>query len=207
MAEELKDLFNSSQRLGTLAQMAIDDLCFADALDLLERCAVSFQLLGNRHRGAHARHDLAFAARMAGDTDRALHSFQESRALFAQLGLDAECATVMASLGHLQLQQHALAAAAASFETSCRLLTAHGVELGIPTVLAGLGGLALDLNHGSDAACLLGVAEALVERLQLGPEGVLNTTRPSLRGYQLRRDAAHVARAACPSRPGFLGDS
>ena len=192
MSDELKDLFNSSQRLATLAQMAIDELQFGDALDLLERCATYLRLVGNRHRLAHARHDLAIAARMAGDPERALHSFQECRTLFEELGLHAEVAAVMASLGHLQRQQRAFARSAATLESSWRLLTAQGVELGIPTVLAGLGGLALEANQPARAACLLGAAEALMARLQVGPEGVLNTTRPSLRGYQLRRDAAHV---------------
>jgi tetratricopeptide (TPR) repeat protein len=192
LSDELNDLFNSSQRLGTLAQMAMDDMRFADAVDLLERCATRFRLLGNRHRLAHARHDLAFAARMAGDADRALHSFQECRALFEELGLHAEAAAVRASLGHLQRQQDPPAVAAATFQTSWLLLTTQAVELGIPTVLAGLGELALDANRVSEAVGLLGAAEALMERLQVGPQGILNTTRPSLRGYQLRRDAAHV---------------
>jgi tetratricopeptide (TPR) repeat protein len=192
MAEELNDVFNASQRLGTLAQIAMDDLRFTDAADLLDRCATHFRFLGNRHRLAHAQHEMAFAARMAGDSDGARRAFGESRALFEGLGLDAEAAAVLASFGHLQRQHAELAAAAATFETSWRLLNARDVELGIPTVLAGLGELALEANRVSEAASLLGAAEALIERLKLGPEGILNTTRPSLRGYQLRRDAAHV---------------
>jgi len=199
MAEELNDVFNASQRLGTLAQIAMDDMRYTEAVDLLERGAANFRFLGNRHRLAHARHDLAHAARMAGDVDRARRSFEESQALFENLGLHAEAAAVMASHGHLQRQQRQLATATATFETSWRRLDARGVELGIPTVLAGLGGLALDTHRVSEAASLLGAAEALIERLQVGPEGILNTTRPSLRGYQLRRDAAHVRelRADC----------
>ena len=203
MAEQLNDLFNASQRLGTLAQIAMDDMRFGDAVDLLERCATRFQFLGNRHRLAHARHELAFAARMAGDIDRARRSFEESRALFENLGLRAEAAAVLASLGHLQRQHGERATAAATFETSWHLLNARGVELGIPTVLAGLGELALDANRMYQAACLLGAAEALLERLQVGPEGVLNRTRPSLRGYQLRRDAAHVQGLRADCRRAF----
>jgi predicted ATPase/transcriptional regulator with XRE-family HTH domain len=199
LAEELNDVFNASQRLGTLAQIAMDDMRFVDAVDLLERCATSLRFLGNQHRLAHTQHELAVAARMGGYSDRAVEAFQECRALFEHLGLHAEAAAVMASLGHVQRRQGERAVALSTFEASWRLLDARDVELGIPTVLAGLGGLALDTNRPSQAACLLGAAEALIERLQAGPEGMLNTTRPSLRGYQLRRDAAHVRelRAEC----------
>ncbi len=192
MADELNDVFNSSQRLGTLAQLAMDELRFADATRFLDQCAANFRLLGNRPRLANALHDLAIAARMAGDADRAHQTLQECRVLFHDLGYHAEVAAVMASLGHLQRQQGALEVAAATFESSWPVLSSQASELGIPTVLVGLGGLALDLGRVPQAACLLGAAEALIERLQTGPLGALNRSRPSLRGHQLRRDGAHI---------------
>jgi hypothetical protein len=77
----------------------------------------------------------------------------------------------MASLGHLQRQEGKLQLAAATFESSWRVLSSQGSDLGIPTVLAGLGELALDGGRVSQAACLLGATEALIERLETGTGG------------------------------------
>jgi predicted ATPase len=203
LTDELDDLFNSSQRLGTLAQLAIDEKRFVDAMDLLERCMAGFQLLGNRPRRAQTLHNLALAARMAGDADRALEAFDQSCALFRELNLHAEVGAVMASLGHLQRQLGAIGQAAETFGASAAILTGQGSVLGIPTVLSGLGRLALDSNRPSDAARLLAAAEALVDELESGPQGALNTSRASLRGYQLRRDRTHVHELATVGRDAF----
>jgi predicted ATPase/transcriptional regulator with XRE-family HTH domain len=200
---ELNDLYSESQRLGMLAQLEMDELRFADALALHERRAANCRLLGNRPHLGHALHDLAIAARLTGDANRARQAYEESLALFQDLSQQGEVAAVTASLGHLYRQRGAFAAAAETFVGCLREFRSHDTELGVATVLAGLGWLALNAERPADAARLLGAAEGLLVRLETGPGGVLNTSQPGLRGLQFRRDTVHALELRTAGRPRF----
>jgi predicted ATPase/DNA-binding CsgD family transcriptional regulator len=196
---ELNDLFSESSDLGLLAALEVEDGWFEGAIPYLERDAANYRLLGNRFMAAHALHDLAIASRRAGDMERALGAYDESIGLFEYLGQHAEVAAVRAGLGHLHLQRHELSLAGVTFGESLRVLSAHATDLGVATVLAGLGVIALDDGRPKDAACLLGAAEALVDRLQTGP--ILIHGGP--RGYQFGRDARHTQELRTRGREAF----
>jgi predicted ATPase/transcriptional regulator with XRE-family HTH domain len=203
LAGELNDLYNECQRLRVLAQLAMADTRFADALALLERSTANFRLLGNRPRLAHTLHDLAIAARLAGDPNRALEAYHESLAVFQDLDQHGEVAAVWASLGYLLNQPGTHGQALKTFAESLRIFSRLGTELGLATALSGLGQMALDTNCPFDAARLLGAAETLLDRVQAGPHGVLDPSGPGLRGFQFRRDTAHVRELRTRGREAF----
>jgi tetratricopeptide (TPR) repeat protein len=196
---ELNDLFSESSDLGLLAALEVEGGRFAGAIPYLVRDAANYRLLGNRFMAAHALHDLAIAARRAGDVERALNAYDESMSLFEYLGQHAEVAAVRAGLGHLHIQRGELSLAGVTFGESLRVLSAHASDLGVATVLAGLGVIALDDRRPKDAACLLGAAEALLDRLQTGP--ILIHGGP--RGYQFGRDARHTQELRGRCRQAF----
>jgi tetratricopeptide (TPR) repeat protein len=188
LAGELNDLYNQSIKLGWLAELETDEARFAEALALLECCVANYRLLRNRSLLAHALHDLAIGARRVGDADHALRAFEESLALFQDLNGKGEVAALTASMGHLHRQRGASAEAVVTFAESLRVLASQDSELGIATALAGLAMMSLDAGRAAEAACLLGAAEALLERMQAGPNGVyFNPSQTGQLRYQLRQ--------------------
>jgi predicted ATPase/class 3 adenylate cyclase len=204
LAGELNDLFNVGQKLDRLAKLAMDGCRFADALALYERRAASYRLLGNRLRLAQTLHDLAIAARLVGDTDRALQAFDETLELCHGLGQASQIVAISASLGCLQRQRGTYAEASLTFTRSLRRLNSQESELGIATALCGVGRMALDANRPADAARLLGAAEALLERLQTGPHGAeVKPTQMGPRWYQFHRDTVHSRELRTVGRAAF----
>ncbi|MBV9310088.1 MAG: hypothetical protein JOZ73_04610 [Solirubrobacterales bacterium] len=189
---EINDLYSECQRLASLAQLEVDADRFVDALAIQEQRAAKWRLLGSRTQLAHALHDLAIAARLTGDVDRARQAFDESLALSEALGQRSENAAARASLGHLHRQRGSFGLALATFEESQRILSDLNVESGLATVFAGLAALVLDAGQSPDAARLLGAAEALLERQKMSPPGEVNPSQWGLRGLQFRRDVIHV---------------
>jgi predicted ATPase len=161
LSRELGDVFNESLTLGGIAQLDMDVEQFADELCAREQRVQSFRLLRNRPQLASALHDLAIAAHMEGDADRAVQACEESLALFRDLGLEAQAAAVRASLGHARRQGGAAGAAAAMFGESLRVLSRLGIEFGMATAFAGLGLLAFDAGRQADGV----LAAALFEKV------------------------------------------
>jgi hypothetical protein len=126
-------------------------------------------VLGCRHQLAQALLDAAVAARLSGDTNAAFRVFNESLAIFENLGLHAELAAASASLAHLHLQRGSFASAAMTLDESLRALCEEDSELGVTTVLTGLGLCALRTGRVWDAAQFLGQAERLLDSLRKGP--------------------------------------
>jgi predicted ATPase len=204
LADELNDLFNVGQKLDRLAKLEMDAFRFADALALYKRRAATYRLLGNRLRLAQALHDLAIAARLAGDTDRAQQAFDETLELSQALGQSSQIAAISASQGCLEQQRGLHVEAGLTFTRSLRRLNSLESELGIATALCGVGRMALDARRPADAARLLGAAEALLERLQTGPHGLeVKPTQMGPRWYQFHRDTVHVCELRAAGRAAF----
>jgi predicted ATPase/DNA-binding CsgD family transcriptional regulator len=204
LAVELNDLSNLSAKLARLAHQAMDECQFVNALDLHDRRAANYRLLGNRRWLAQALHDLAISARLVGDTDRALCAFEESLALCRSLGQAGEVASVNASLGHLHWQRGALGDASLLFERSLRSLHDQGIEWGIATALSGVGRAALESGRPADAVRMLGAVEGLLEGLAAGPHGP--ELRPSQQGprrYQFHRDTVHARELRTAGQTAF----
>ena len=63
MADELNDVLNASQRPGTLAQIAMDELRFTDAVDQLRRDATHVrELRADCQRACSGLPETAFAS-------------------------------------------------------------------------------------------------------------------------------------------------
>jgi tetratricopeptide (TPR) repeat protein len=204
LASEVNDLFSNQARLGRLAQLEMDESRFAESLALHERRVESSRLLGERLRAGPALHDLAVAARLVGELDRAREAFDESLALCQSLGQTVEVAFINASLGHLHLQRSAFAQAADMFVRSLRTLRSQDAELGLATALCGVGRMTLAAGQAADAACLVGAAEAVLERLRSGPLGLeLNPSQIGPRRYQFHRDSVHLREALAACKHAF----
>jgi predicted ATPase/transcriptional regulator with XRE-family HTH domain len=193
LAHELNDLFDEGICFGLLAQLSMDEFRFAEGQDLQEQRAAKYHLLGARPLLAEALHDLAVAARLAGDLSRAREAFDESLSLVRDSAQDADLGALLASLGHLHKQTGAHRLAASTFAECLRVVSFSGPEFGVPTILAGQAGLALDAGRTHEAARLLGVAEGLLALLLEGPYRIdLSPSQTTRASYQYRRDTWHV---------------
>jgi DNA-binding CsgD family transcriptional regulator len=114
---------------------------------------------------------LALVLNQCGDVERArgAHSraralYEESLALFADVGLDAQ-PNLVHNLGYLALAAGNEAEAAARFTQALKLFRRLGEERGVAECLIGFGCAAAAEGRAADAATLFGAAEAALEGL------------------------------------------
>lgn len=102
---------------------------------------------------------------MQGDYGRAAQLYTETTALFREQGHEAGVATERFTMGYVTLRQGNPKRAAEHFEASLAFYRQQGPQRMIVASLAGLGGVALAQGEPQRAARLLGVSEALNQKL------------------------------------------
>lgn len=163
LERELGNTWGIATSLINLGALAEDQSDTARAAELLDESLGLLRRIGDEHGIATALHNLAAVARDAGDWSRAAELHEQSLALWRKLGDRWGIAAELCDLGRVTERAGDWQRAARLIGESLTIFGELGVRQPIAGCLEGLAAVLCAARRPSDAATLLGAAEALRE--------------------------------------------